>query len=69
MSSPVQSPALRPFIHTRVFTKVLAEALEPLRLKGVAIVPYLDDLLLFSEAKEKVAANQQITQKHLNILG
>lgn len=41
----------------RVFTKAMAEALNSLRLKGIAIVPYLDSLLLFAESKDQVIVN------------
>ncbi|XP_018409532.1 PREDICTED: breast cancer type 2 susceptibility protein [Nanorana parkeri] len=33
----------------RVFTKVLAEALAPLRLHGIGVIPYLDDLFFASD--------------------
>lgn len=36
----------------QVFTKVMAEALTPLHLQGIAVIPYLDDLLFFAPARE-----------------
>lgn len=53
----------------RVFTKVMAESLEPLRLKGISIVPYLDDLLLFADSRGQVEVNLQTVQTHLRGLG
>lgn len=53
----------------RVFTKVMTEVLEPLRLKGVSIVPNLDYLHLFAESRGQVQSNLQETQAHLKKLG
>lgn len=47
----------------------MAETLESLRLRGISIVPYLDDLLLFADSKDQVEVNLQVTQAHLNGLG
>lgn len=35
----------------------MAEALAPLRIQGIMIVPYLDDLLLFVSSKEQLLTN------------
>lgn len=63
-SALLASPSL-----PRVFTKVMAEALEPLRPKGIAIVPYLDNLLLFAESKGQLLTNLEVMQGQLNKLG
>lgn len=47
----------------RICTKVMEEALEPLKLKGISIIPYLDDLLHFPDSKSHVLSNLQVTQK------
>ncbi|XP_040181102.1 enolase-phosphatase E1 isoform X1 [Rana temporaria] len=53
----------------RIFTKVMAEALEPLKLRGVSVVPYLDDLLYFADSRDQFVTNLQILQTHLKSLG
>ena len=53
----------------RVFTKVVAEALAPLRLEGVSIIPYLDDLLLFAKSENRLLRDLGKTQSHLEGLG
>ncbi|XP_040196517.1 uncharacterized protein LOC120929266 [Rana temporaria] len=53
----------------RVFTKVLAEPIAFLRLQGVGIIAYLDDLLLFAASPEQVSRDLELTKKTLMDLG
>ena len=53
----------------RVFTKIMAEALEPLKLRGISVVPYLDDLLFFADSRDQLVTNLQTSQTHLKNLG
>lgn len=52
-----------------IFTKILAEALAPLRLKGISIIAYLDDLLLFADSPGRLLENLEYTRKFLESLG
>lgn len=36
----------------QIFTKIMAEALAPLLLQGISVIPYLDDLLFFALSRE-----------------
>ena len=42
----------------RIFTKVLAEVVSFLHLQGIALIPYLDDMLIFSPALEQLQADE-----------
>ncbi|XP_077308637.1 uncharacterized protein LOC143927975 [Lithobates pipiens] len=53
----------------RIFTKVLAEALAPLRLKGIAVIPYLDDLLFFAPSKLQLQGDLRVAISCLKRLG
>ncbi|XP_040188033.1 uncharacterized protein LOC120920173 [Rana temporaria] len=53
----------------RIFTKVLGEALAPLRLKAITIIPYLDDLLIVAESHQKLLADLQTVLDFLQSLG
>lgn len=54
----------------RIFTKIMEEALAPLRIQGITIVLYLDYLLLFANSKEQLlTTNLSRTQWHLLNLG
>lgn len=44
----------------RIFTKILAEALGPLKEKGVPVVPYPDDLLFYGPSQEHVCTNLKV---------
>lgn len=53
----------------RIFTKILAEALAPLRLQAITINPYLDDLLFIAPTKEKLLKDLIVAQQWLSQLG
>lgn len=53
----------------RVFTKVMAEALAPLRLEGISVVPYLDDLLFFAQTREDLQRNLVRAPSYLESIG
>lgn len=53
----------------RVFTKVMAEALTPVHLQGIAVIPYLDDLLFFAPFREKLQEDLGKARSHLESLG
>ena len=53
----------------RIFTKVLAEALAPLRLQGVTIVPYLDDLLFIAPSGHQLESDLKVALSFLRSLG
>lgn len=41
----------------RIFTKMMSEALALLRLQGIAVISYLDDLLFFAPSRERLQDN------------
>jgi hypothetical protein len=43
----------------RIFTKVLAPVMASLRMRGIKIHPYLDDILIRADSKETLAAHVQ----------
>ncbi|KAM4696100.1 RPA-related protein RADX [Rhinophrynus dorsalis] len=43
----------------RVFTKILAVVMGVLRLRGIRIVPYLDDMLLIADSPQQASVNTQ----------
>ncbi|XP_077346335.1 uncharacterized protein LOC143989955 [Lithobates pipiens] len=47
----------------------MAEALAPLRLQGIAVIPYLDDLLFFAPSSEELQINLGKARSHLEALG
>lgn len=47
----------------------MAEALAPLRLQGIVVVPYLDDLLFFAPSREKLQVDLDRARSHLEALG
>lgn len=53
----------------RIFTKVLAEALQVLRTTGIQIIAYLDDLLLCVGSPAELEKNLNFTMNHLQPLG
>lgn len=53
----------------RIFTKIIAEALAPLKLKGISIVPYLNGLLLFARTRDLLEKDLEETRTHLESLG
>lgn len=54
----------------RIFTKIVAEALAPLRVQGISIVPYLDNLLLiFPKTWNLLEKDLERTMRHLEGLG
>ena len=53
----------------RIFTKVLGEALAPLRLKAITIIPYLDDLLVVAGSYQKLLEDLQTVQDFFQSLG
>lgn len=53
----------------RVFMKVMAEALAPLRLEGISVIPYLDDLLFFVQTREMLQQNLVRALAHLESIG
>lgn len=53
----------------QIFTKVMAEALAPLRLQGIAVIPYLDDLPFFAPSREKLQEDLDKAPCHLEALG
>ncbi|KAG8583453.1 hypothetical protein GDO81_008420 [Engystomops pustulosus] len=53
----------------RIFTKIMAEVVAYLRLKGIIIVPYLDDLLLVAKTKLELKTHLQIVIGLLQDLG
>lgn len=53
----------------RIFTKVLGQALAPLRLQSILIVPYLDDLLVVGHSAKVLSKELQVTIQHLVSLG
>lgn len=48
-----------------IFTKVMAEALVTVRLRGIYVITYLDDKLLFATISEKLAKVLKYTQDFL----
>ncbi|KAM9330426.1 putative ATP-dependent RNA helicase DDX60 [Gastrophryne carolinensis] len=53
----------------RIFTKVLAEPLAFLRRKGIGVVGYLDDLLLFAQSKDRLLEDIRFAMNLLAHLG
>ncbi|XP_077340446.1 uncharacterized protein LOC143984042 [Lithobates pipiens] len=53
----------------RIFTKVLAEAMAFLRLQGVCVIAYLDDLLLFAASPAQLVKDLNLTKRVLTDLG
>ena len=53
----------------RVFTKVLAEVMAFLHLKGISLVPYLDDLLLFNLSRDQLLTDLATVMTTLESLG
>lgn len=53
----------------RIFTKVLEEALDLLRLRSITIIPYLDDLLVVAESHQKLEKALQTFQGFLQSPG
>ncbi|KAG8579388.1 hypothetical protein GDO81_010859 [Engystomops pustulosus] len=53
----------------RIFTKIMAEVVAHLRLKGIIIVPYLDDLLLVAKTKSDLKTHLQLVIGLLQDLG
>ena len=53
----------------RIFTKILAEPIAFLRLQGISIIAYLDDLLLFAASPEQLSRDLEVTKKVLTDLG
>lgn len=53
-----------------IFTKVNGEALAQLQLLGIAVIPYLDDLLLFfAPSRERLQQDLARARNHLESLG
>ncbi|KAM9299421.1 rho guanine nucleotide exchange factor 12 [Gastrophryne carolinensis] len=53
----------------RIFTKVLAEPLAYLMRRGIGVVTYLDDLLLFAQSRNRLLENLSYTLNLLARLG
>lgn len=53
----------------RIFTKVLAEALAPLRVRAITVIPYLDKLLFVTQSYQQLEENLQEAQLFLRSLG
>ncbi len=66
---PIQSPALRPGLATRTFTKLMDAALAPLRLQGIRVLNYLDDWLILAHSRELVSRHRDIVLGHIHSLG
>ncbi|MGL5566210.1 MAG: reverse transcriptase domain-containing protein [Plesiomonas sp.] len=49
----------------RIFTKCAEAALEPLRLQGMRVFAYLDDLLLAADSREQTVLQTQTLLSHL----
>ncbi|MEL7521173.1 MAG: reverse transcriptase domain-containing protein, partial [Cyanobacteria bacterium J06553_1] len=56
-------------IAPRVFTKLMNAALIQLRLKGIQIVAYLDDLLVWAQSEQQCSQDVQVTIDFLTSLG
>ena len=56
-------------IAPRVFTKLVTAALNQLRLKGVQIVAYLDDLLVWARTREQCERDVRVATNFLMSLG
>ncbi|MEL7079416.1 MAG: reverse transcriptase domain-containing protein [Cyanobacteria bacterium J06582_2] len=56
-------------IAPRIFTKLVSAALCHLRLQGIQIVAYLDDLLVWSHSKETCSEHVQVALEFLTSLG
>lgn len=52
----------------RLFSKLMMYAIEPLRLQGIRMVYYLDDICLLSNSKEDLMKITQKASNHLNAL-
>lgn len=52
-----------------IFTKVMVETLPFLRLRGISVIAYLDDLLLFSPSPEQLVQDLQVERSLLENLG
>lgn len=53
----------------RVFTKILSEAMAFFCLQGILVVAYLDDFLIFSQTREKLALDLGLMMRTLRFLG
>lgn len=53
----------------RVFTRVISAALAPLQLRGIKILPYLDDWLICAPSREQVVRNTEEVLAHIQSLG
>ena len=53
----------------RIFTKMLAPVIAHIRLQGVHVHPYLDDLLIRAQSPQQLAAAVQITLRFLRSAG
>jgi hypothetical protein len=56
-------------IAPRIFSKLMRYAVEPLRVKGIRLVYYLDDICLLAKTKTKLQEHVKITIDHLSDLG
>ncbi|KAJ8011012.1 hypothetical protein DPEC_G00053780 [Dallia pectoralis] len=53
----------------RIFTRVVSAALAPLQLRGIKILPYLDDWLICAPSQEQVIRNTEEVLAHIQSLG
>jgi hypothetical protein len=53
----------------RVFSKLMRYALEPLRIQGIRLIYYLDDICLLAKTQEEMKKNQESLISHLTGLG
>ena len=56
-------------IAPRIFTKLMDQAIAQLRLQGVSILAYLDDLLVWGDTVENLKKDVDITLGYLRYLG
>ncbi|CAM4682246.1 unnamed protein product [Leuciscus chuanchicus] len=52
----------------RVFTQVISATLAPLQLRGIKILPYLDDWLICAPSREQVISNTEEVLAHIQSL-
>lgn len=65
----VQDPTIGLSSSPSIFTKIMAEALTPLRLKGISVIPYLDDLLFFAPSEPQLQGDLRAAISFLKKLG
>ena len=53
----------------RVFTKIMRHALEPIRMPGIRLVYYLDDICVLGKTQEEITHATELIIEHLTKIG